>query len=184
MEMRAAFEHGQKTRAASPEVSFKRCVFAQQLAQQQQRRKGIFIFLQLFQRCGRHLALAIMVAETDSEWEHGEELARRTPPLQPVQRCVWCASTSNLEMLLPTGRWVNLPMEERIFCNICIEAAAESDSDDEPPVLDLRRVQRCAGCGSSSTDHLEVLLPTGRWANATMEQRMFCDSCIETAAAP
>ena len=87
-------------------------------------------------------------------------------------------------MLLPTGRWVNLPMEERIFCNICIEAAAESDSDDEPPVLDLRRVQRCAGCGSSSTDHLEVLLPTGRWANAPMEQRLFCDVCIEAAAAP
>ena len=65
----------------------------------------------------------------------------------------------------------------------------ESDSDAEPvvqnarqPALDLQLVQRCAGCGS--TGHLEVLLPTGRWANATMEQRRFCDSCIETAAAP
>ena len=65
----------------------------------------------------------------------------------------------------------------------------ESDSDSEPvvqnarqPALDLQLVQRCAGCGS--TGHLEVLLPTGRWANAPMEQRLFCDVCIEAAAAP
>ena len=65
----------------------------------------------------------------------------------------------------------------------------ESDSDAEPvvqnarqPALDLQLVQRCAGCGS--TGHLEVLLPTGRWANAPMEQRLFCDVCIEAAAAP
>ena len=84
-----------------------------------------------------------MVAEADSEREHSEagsnaeaaaeeaesssdeEPARRTPPPpQPVHRCARCASTHNLELLLPTGRWVNLPMEQRLFCDVCIEAAA------------------------------------------------------------
>ena len=45
-------------------------------------------------------------------------------PPQPVQRCVGCGSTRNLELLLPTGRWANAPMEQRLFCNACIEAAA------------------------------------------------------------
>ena len=41
-------------------------------------------------------------------------------PPQPVQRCVGCGSTRNLELLLPTGRWANAPMEQRLFCNACI----------------------------------------------------------------
>ena len=84
-----------------------------------------------------------MVAEVDSEPEHSEagnnadhaveeadssdeEPAQRAPPPppQPVHRCARCGSTRNLELLLPTGRWVNLPMEQRLFCDACIEAAA------------------------------------------------------------
>ena len=85
-----------------------------------------------------------MVAEADSEPEHSEagsnaepaaeeaesssdeEPARRAPPPppQPVHRCARCGSTHNLELLLPTGRWVNLPMEQRLFCDVCTEAAA------------------------------------------------------------
>ena len=50
-------------------------------------------------------------------------LDAQQPAPQPVQRCVRCGSTRNLELLLPTGRWANLPMDQRLFCDACIDAA-------------------------------------------------------------
>ena len=74
--------------------------------------------------------------ESDSEFAHESDLKAADnsdaepvvqiapqPALQPVQRCGRCASTRNLELLLPTGRWANLPMEQRLFCDACIDAA-------------------------------------------------------------
>ena len=74
--------------------------------------------------------------ESDSEFAHESDLEPADnsdaepvvqiapqPALQPVQRCGRCASTRNLELLLPTGRWANLPMEQRLFCDACIDAA-------------------------------------------------------------
>ena len=50
-------------------------------------------------------------------------LDAQQPAPQPVQRCVPCASTRNLELLLPTGRWANLPMDQRLSCDACTDAA-------------------------------------------------------------
>ena len=50
-------------------------------------------------------------------------LDAQQPAPQPVQRCARCASTRNLELLLPTGRWANVPMDQRLFCDACIDAA-------------------------------------------------------------
>ena len=47
----------------------------------------------------------------------------------------------------------------------------DSDTDDE------HAQQRCARCGS--TRNLELLLPTGPFADAPMEQRIFCQECIQ-----
>ena len=68
-------------------------------------------------------------AETsDQEAERSDaseaETSDQEAPPQPVQRCARCGSTRNLELLLPTGRWANAPMEQRLFCDACIEAAA------------------------------------------------------------
>ena len=60
------------------------------------------------------------------------------------------------------------------------EGSEAESSDQEPAPPAPQPVQRCARCGS--TRNLELLLPTGRWANAPREQRMFCDACIEAAA--
>ena len=64
-------------------------------------------------------------AADEAESSSDEEPAQPAPPPapQPVQRCIRCASTRNLELLLPTGRWANLPMEQRLFCDACIDAA-------------------------------------------------------------
>ena len=64
-------------------------------------------------------------ASDEAESSSDEEPAQPAPPPapQPVQRCIRCASTRNLELLLPTGRWANLPMEQRLFCDACIDAA-------------------------------------------------------------
>ena len=40
--------------------------------------------------------------------------------MEPVQRCRRCRSHRRLELVLPTGRWANLPIEERTFCEDCI----------------------------------------------------------------
>ena len=64
-------------------------------------------------------------ASSDAEGSEAESSSDEEPPPapQPVQRCARCASTRNLELLLPTGRWANLPMDQRLFCDACIDAA-------------------------------------------------------------
>ena len=64
-------------------------------------------------------------ASSDAEGSEAESSSDEEPPPapQPVQRCARCASTRNLELLLPTGRWANVPMDQRLFCDACIDAA-------------------------------------------------------------
>ena len=68
----------------------------------------------------REALLAAWAADSDNSD------AEPVVQIAPVQRCGRCRSTRRLELLLPTGRWANLPMEERLFCDRCIVAAAES----------------------------------------------------------
>ena len=65
-------------------------------------------------------------ASSEAEGSEPESSDQEAPPPapQPVQRCARCGSTRNLELLLPTGRWANAPMDQRLFCDACIEAAA------------------------------------------------------------
>ena len=42
------------------------------------------------------------------------------PPPEPSQRCARCGDTSNLELMLPTGPWVDAPVEARIYCRECL----------------------------------------------------------------
>ena len=63
-------------------------------------------------------------ASSESDGSEPESSDQEAPPApQPVQRCARCGSTRNLELLLPTGRWANAPMDQRLFCDACIEAA-------------------------------------------------------------
>ena len=53
-------------------------------------------------------------------------------------------------------------------------SADEASSEEErapPPIL-----HRCVVCGRM-TSSVNLQLPTGRWANLPMDQRMVCDSC-------
>ena len=59
--------------------------------------------------------------------------------------------------------------------------AADSDNSDAEPVVQIAPVQRCARC--RSVRNLELVLPTGRWANLPMEERLFCDRCMRVVAA-
>ena len=68
----------------------------------------------------REALLAAWAADSDNSD------AEPVVQIAPVQRCRRCRSVRNLELVLPTGRWANLPMEERLFCDRCIVAAAES----------------------------------------------------------
>ena len=64
------------------------------------------------------------LADGHSESDGSEpESSDQEPPPQPGQRCARCGSTRTLELLLPTGRWADAPMEQRLFCDACIEAA-------------------------------------------------------------
>ena len=103
----------------------------------------IFLRSRLSVVVGSYLRPATMVAELDRELGHSSDEAENSaadeaesssdeepasqpapqPAPQPVQRCARCASTRNLELLLPTGRWANLPMDQRLFCDACIDAA-------------------------------------------------------------
>ena len=65
--------------------------------------------------------------------------------------------------------------EEPAMCHV-----SDSGSDEEPMSLDAPN-ESCVGCGSAR--NLELLLPVGRYANATVEQRLFCSACIEAAYA-
>ena len=68
-------------------------------------------------------AAALLEAELADESEPTDDSDAEPAP-QPGQRCARCGSTRNLELLLPTGRWADAPMEQRLFCDACIEAAA------------------------------------------------------------
>ena len=50
----------------------------------------------------------------------------------------------------------------------------EADSSDEEPAPPP--TYRCGLCGLSSSS-VNLQLPTGRWANLPMEQRLVCDGC-------
>ena len=52
------------------------------------------------------------------------------------------------------------------------DEAASSDEERAPPPI----MHRCVLCGRMSSS-VNLQLPTGRWANLPMEQRLFCDSC-------
>ena len=54
-------------------------------------------------------------SDTDSDQSH-------TDDEHAQQRCARCGSTRNLELLLPTGPFADAPMEQRIFCQECIQA--------------------------------------------------------------
>ena len=54
--------------------------------------------------------------------------------------------------------------------------AADSDNSDTEPEVQMERVQRCCRCRSHR--RLELVLPTGRWANLPIEERTFCEHCI------
>ncbi len=56
----------------------------------------------------------------------------------------------------------------------------DNEEPAEPMSLDAPD-ESCVGCGLAR--NLELLLPVGRYANATVEQRLFCSACIETAYA-
>ena len=54
---------------------------------------------------------------------------------------------------------------------------AEGSSDEEPAAdSQLPPTYRCAVCGVTSRS-VNLQLPTGRWANLPMEQRLVCDDC-------
>ena len=75
----------------------------------------------------RHVDVALSCAAwySESDGSEPESSDQEAPPApQPGQRCARCGSTRNLELLLPTGRWADAPMEQRLFCDACIEAAA------------------------------------------------------------
>ena len=67
-------------------------------------------------------ALALLDAELDrdepADDSSAEEDTDDEPP--PRHRCVLCGLTfRNVNLQLPTGRWANLPMEQRRVCDGC-----------------------------------------------------------------
>ena len=60
---------------------------------------------------------------SDEEPAAEEPAADSQPAPPPTHRCVLCGSTRNLSLLLPTGRWASLPMEQRLVCDDCLDAA-------------------------------------------------------------
>ena len=60
-------------------------------------------------------------AEDDSS---AEEETDQEPAEEPAHRCVVCGLTRrSVTLMLPTSRWANLPMEQRLVCDDCFEAA-------------------------------------------------------------
>ena len=56
--------------------------------------------------------------EADSSDEAGDSDEEPAPP--PTHRCVVCGLTRrSVNLMLPTGRWANLPMEQRLVCDDC-----------------------------------------------------------------
>ena len=69
-------------------------------------------------------ALALLDAELDRDDSSAEEETDQEPAEEPAHRCVVCGLTHrSVTLMLPTGRWANLPMEQRLVCDDCFEAA-------------------------------------------------------------
>ena len=68
-------------------------------------------------------ALALLDAELDRDEpaeddSSAEEETDQEP--EPAHRCVVCGLTfRSVNLMLPTGRWANLPMEQRLVCDDC-----------------------------------------------------------------
>ena len=65
---------------------------------------------------------------------------------------------------------------ERIDDIVAMELG--SSSDDEPAQEAPQPVHRCAICGLTRNS-VTLMLPTGRWADLPMQERMVCDDCFE-----
>ena len=66
-------------------------------------------------------ALALLDAELDrDDSSAAEEESDQEPAEEPAHRCVVCGLTRrSVTLMLPTGRWANLPMEQRLVCDDC-----------------------------------------------------------------
>ena len=65
-------------------------------------------------------ALAFLDAELDRDDSSAEEEFDQEPAEEPAPRCVVCGLTRrSVTLMLPTGRWANLPMEQRLVCDDC-----------------------------------------------------------------
>ena len=63
-------------------------------------------------------ALALLDAELDRDDSSAEEETDQEP--EPAHRCVVCGLTfRSVTLMPPTGRWANLPMEQRLVCDDC-----------------------------------------------------------------
>ena len=71
-------------------------------------------------------ALALLDAELDRDELADDSSAEEETDQEPAEehRCVLCCLTfRSVNLMLPTGRWANLPMEQRLVCDDCFEAA-------------------------------------------------------------
>ena len=69
-----------------------------------------------------HALLNAELDELDSSDEE-EAASEEEAEEQPGHRCAICGLTRNsVTLMLPTGRWANLPMQERMVCDDCFEA--------------------------------------------------------------
>ena len=67
-------------------------------------------------------ALALLDAELDQDEPADDSSAEEDTDDEPLprHRCVLCGLTfRNVNLQLPTGRWANLPMEQRLVCDGC-----------------------------------------------------------------
>ena len=59
----------------------------------------------------------------DSQSDAGGAEQEPPPPQPTNQRCARCGDTSNLELMLPTGPWVDAPVEARTYCRECLHGS-------------------------------------------------------------
>ena len=67
-------------------------------------------------------ALALLDAELDRDELADDSSAEEETDQEPAEehRCVLCGLTfRSVNLMLPTGRWANLPMEQRLVCDDC-----------------------------------------------------------------
>ena len=68
-----------------------------------------------------HDLLNAELDELDSDEE--EAASEQEAEEQPGHRCAICGLTRNsVTLMLPTGRWADLPMQERMVCDDCFQA--------------------------------------------------------------